>query len=307
MLYLLGLSYGAVALALEALGYPLGKTSVYQAVQAAGEQVAGLRREAVRVPVGQRVVAALGVDLTSVKCRGQWLTVAVSVDAVEGPTLSIDLLDNAETASLLDWVRQVAQTVQAQVLVSDDADGFKSVARDLDLDHQVCISHVRRNTEQRLAELRPFAHKDADGSLAALGLDSQQALADLQRLEDLIRQRQPAQESELADLHLRYIHAPPPSPGGKASVAYRLRMLFLDRWNLWVRLTRYRTWCGPQQQRLDGTNNACERAIGWWIKERYRTMRGYKRRQSVLNVSRLTAWAGNHLSTSAADLALVLA
>jgi hypothetical protein len=23
---------------------------------------------------------------------------------------------------------------------------------------------------------------------------------------------------------------------------------------------------------VDGTNNGCERAIGWWIKERYRTI-----------------------------------
>ncbi|MGD0613145.1 MAG: hypothetical protein ABSB41_16725 [Anaerolineales bacterium] len=44
------------------------------------------------------------------------------------------------------------------------------------------------------------------------------------------------------------------------------------------------------------TNNADERAIGWWVKERYRSMRGYKREQSVLNVSRLIAYYGNHLS-----------
>ena len=40
---------------------------------------------------------------------------------------------------------------------------------------------------------------------------------------------------------------------------------------------------------VDGTNNGCERAIGWWDKERYRTMRGYKRPQSVVNVSLLLA------------------
>ena len=50
-----------------------------------------------------------------------------------------------------------------------------------------------------------------------------------------------------------------------------------DRWNLWFRLTRYRCWKGPKGERIDGTNNACERAIGWWIKEWYRSMRGYSR------------------------------
>ena len=37
-----------------------------------------------------------------------------------------------------------------------------------------------------------------------------------------------------------------------------------------------------------------ERAIGWWIKERYRTMRTYKRLQSVRNVTNLiTCLAAN--------------
>ena len=45
LLYVLGLSHGAVSLALEALGHPLGKTAVYEAVQAAGEKVSGLRRQ----------------------------------------------------------------------------------------------------------------------------------------------------------------------------------------------------------------------------------------------------------------------
>jgi len=43
---------------------------------------------------------------------------------------------------------------------------------------------------------------------------------------------------------------------------------------------------------LGGTNNACERLIGWWIKERYRTMRGYKREEPLRNVASLTAHIG---------------
>jgi hypothetical protein len=50
-----------------------------------------------------------------------------------------------------------------------------------------------------------------------------------------------------------------------------------------------------------------ERAIGWWLKERYRSMRGYKRPQSAVNVSRLLAWCGNHLGRGGADLAALLA
>jgi len=56
-----------------------------------------------------------------------------------------------------------------------------------------------------------------------------------------------------------------------------------------------------------GTNNGCERAIGWWVKERSRTMRGYKRLQSAVNVSRLLAWCGNYLDRGGADLASLIA
>ena len=47
MLYLLGLSYGAVSLALEGLGISLCKSRVYDAVQEAAKLVPGLKREQV--------------------------------------------------------------------------------------------------------------------------------------------------------------------------------------------------------------------------------------------------------------------
>ena len=124
----------------------------------------------------------------------------------------------------------------------------------------------------------------------------QQALLDLQRLKELIHLRQPEARSELESMYQRYQEAKPSPRGNPASIAYRLRNLFLDRWNLWPRLTFYRTWKDAAgHQILDGTNNATERSIGWWIKERYRTMRGYKHEQSALNVSRLIAYSGSHL------------
>ena len=44
MLYVLGLSYGAVAIVLEALGIGVGKTSVYRAVQAVADKVPGMQQ-----------------------------------------------------------------------------------------------------------------------------------------------------------------------------------------------------------------------------------------------------------------------
>ncbi len=113
----------------------------------------------------------------------------------------------------------------------------------------------------------------------------------------MVKSRRKEQASELETLHRRYLEAAPPREGERQSLAYRLRLLFLDRWNLWHRLTRYRSWKGPQGETLDGTNNASERAIGWWIKERYRTMRGYKVPENAVQVSRLLAWCGNFLTS----------
>jgi hypothetical protein len=312
LLYVLGLSYGAVALVLEALGHPLCKTAVYKAVQAAGEKVPGLRRNAVSLPTGKGRVVALGADLTSVKCQGEWLSVGVSVDAQQGIALTVDIVESAEAETLKGWVQEVAAAVGAEVLVSDDADGFKKAADDGGLEHQVCKAHVRRNTEEWVERMKPELVKDGDGSLKAIGVQPEQAAADCDELLRLVRERPADAQSEglLEAIHRRYIGAAAPNRLGevpeKMSLAYRMRLFSLDRWNLWPRLTLYRTWQGEDGERLDGTNNATERAIGWWVKERYRTMRGYKRQQSVLNVSRLIAWAGSQLNTGGADLAVVV-
>jgi transposase-like protein len=303
MLYLLGLSYGAVSLVLDSLGAPLSKTEVYQTVQAVAARVPGLKREEVFQGVKTN---ALGGDLTSVKCAGQWLHLGLTVDSLSGLALTIDAVAAEDAQTLKDWIEPIAASVGAHVLVTDDADGFKTTADELGLLHQVCKSHVKRNTEALIEDLRPLVAKDSDGSLQALGVEPAQAVADVERLGELIKSRQPGQGQELEQMHRRYLSAAPPKKGAVASLAYRLRLLFLDRWNLWSRLTRYRKWRGANQEQLDGTNNACERAIGWWIKERYRSMRGYKVPANALRVSRLLAWCGNFLNRGGANLASLL-
>ena len=201
----------------------------------------------------------------------------------------------------------IAEAVGAEILVTDDADALKRGADNLGREHQVCKGHVKRNTESLIENLEAAVATDGDGSLAAIGVTPEQAQADLKQLGELIITRKPEDVDKLETMHYRYLAASPPGAGEKATTAYRLRLLFLDRWNLWPRLTKYRTWQGPEGETVDGTNNGSERAIGWWIKERYRTMRGYKRRKSAVNVSRLLAWCGNYLDRGRADLSLLLA
>jgi transposase-like protein len=303
-LYLLGLSYGAVELMLAALGIWMSKATAYRSVQATAERVPGMKRE--QFLSGYRT-RAMGADVTSVKCQGQWLPIGITVDALNGLVLTLDALSGEDAQTLKDWLKPIADAVDAQVLVTDDADAFKTAADQSGVEQQVCKSHVVRNTEALIETLRQQIQAGHDRSLEELNVSPAQALADLQRLDELIHSRHPEQQAELESLYLRFAHAPSPQSGQTATLAYRLRNLFLDRWNLWSRLTFYRTWKNAKgDEILDGTNNACERAIGWWIKERYRSMRGYKRQQSALNVSRLIAYCGNHLAEGL-DLAKLVA
>ena len=77
----------------------------------------------------------------------------------------------------------------------------------------------------------------------------------------------------------------------KASPWYRLRLLTLDLAEDWSRLTLTERYRAPDGQRLvPATNNVSERGIGLNIKERYRTMRGYKSTTSLRCIPALTAY-----------------
>lgn len=91
-------------------------------------------------------------------------------------------------------------------------------------------------------------------------------------------------------MHLRYAHAPPPRKGERASIWYRMRNHVLHLWNNWQRIICYRTSHYGEGLEVDATNNCTERTIGWAVKERYRMMRGYKRKQAIHNVTALTGW-----------------
>jgi len=255
MLYLLGLSYGAVSLLLEALGVDWCKSRVYDAVQAAAQRVPGLHQRQVFADLR---TPALGADVTSVKCNGRWLPLGITVDDTTGLVLTIDELSSEDAQALEQWMTPIAAQVGAELLVSDDADGFKTVAEDLGLAHQVCKSHVKRNTDELIADLRTVIAHGTDTSLASLGGTPQQALTDLEQLSQLIQTRRPEDVTKLETLHDRYVGAVPPSKGQSASLAYRLYLLFLDRWNLWPSLTRYRTWRGVTGRWLD--SQGCRRA-----------------------------------------------
>lgn len=288
LLYLLGLSYGGVEDFLVSLGFPVGKSTVYRDVQAAGEKALKLRQAWLQERVGK--VRVVGGDPTRVRCGGQDVVVGVAVDGQHGLILDIVLLENEQTETLKAWLLPMLELVGAEVLTSDDADAFKEVADEAGVHHQICRQHVTTNTLAFIAEAAEQLLEAPPPAPEGLDLSPEQLLADLELLEWIILGHPGHGARLLEEMHLRYAHAPPPKKGEQATIWYRARNRFLDLWNNWHRLTCYLALQQEGELEIDDTNNATERAIGWAVKERYRTMRGYKREESILNVTGLTGW-----------------
>ncbi len=283
LLYVLGLSYGAVSDFLSALGQKICKTTAYNNTQDAGKQARKRQRETVKQG-GKRPV--IGADGTYVKVKGERIGIEVVVDDESGELLGLDIIVSENSAEVLEIVREVMEDVDAEVIVSDNHGAYNAVANELGLDHQICRSHAKRNMDALAKSIREQLKKnetlpkDVDSS-------PQRLEQDLEDLQKLIRERPADGSEQLEKLYHRYKAAPMPKKGQRHTVWYRSRMLVTRTWNRWPCLT-----LDQRRDDLDGTNNTSERLIGWWIKERYRTMRGYKRSKSIKHVVTLTARMG---------------
>ncbi len=288
LLYVLGLSYGAVSDFLGAIGVFIGKTSVYRNVQQAGLQ--SRHRQQHEGESGQQR-AVIGSDGTYIKIKGVKVGIQVVVDDTSQDLLGLELIASENSPEAVAMIRTIAGKVGAKVMVSDDLGSYQEVADDLGLDHQICRKHVKDNVDKlddalfkQLSKQEPLPD-GVDASPEILAMD-------LALVQWLVRARPDTAPDHLEQLYHRYKAAPKPPPKHKHSVWYRMRMLVTRLWNRWNRIT-----LDQSRDDLDGTNNSCERVIGWWIKERYRMMRGYKREESVRNMVTLTARMGARSGT----------
>lgn len=287
LLYVLGLSYGGVVDVLGAFGWQASRSTIYRDVQAAGEAVA--RRQ--RAPRRVQVVSA---DATYLVCKGNEVTVAVALDALAGEVIEIEVVDGESADALRPFLQRLHEEYGMEVLVSDDQDSYKVLADELGLEHSICRAHVNRNVARITAELAQQVEASGASPPAGVTRTQEEFLADLEYCQWLIALRPPDGERQLLQLYRHYQAAPSPPKGQKASVWYRFRLALLRWANNWRRLTFDQIWNRAHDQPLDGTNNVAERAIGGWIKERYRSMRTYKRLASVSNLARLIPYLAAH-------------
>lgn len=200
LLYVLGLSYGAVADFLEALGIWICKTTVYNNVQEAGV-VSRQRQSASVANEGKRAV--IGSDGTYVKVKGEKVGIQVVVDDQNGDLLGLDIVVSENKDDVRQIVERVAKQVEAEVLVSDDLDVYKDVADDVGLDHQICRGHVKRNVDGHAESMNEqlSKHEPLPEGVKSSPECLEQDLADIQ---NLVRERPANGVKELEEMYHRY-------------------------------------------------------------------------------------------------------
>ena len=111
-LYMLGLSYGAVSAALDALGVYMSKSSVHGSVREARANMPEFER---RVLLSGIRTPTSGTDVTSVKCNGRWLPLALTTDGAGRMRLVFDELSGEDAELLRAWLEPHTRSIDASV------------------------------------------------------------------------------------------------------------------------------------------------------------------------------------------------
>jgi transposase-like protein len=246
---------------MKALGLAISKVGVWNNVQAAG-MLAMAKHQGSK----KKQLAVLGVDETQFKVKGRGIELAFITDPATGMVVGMELLASREGEELAKLLCEYARRHGAEVVVTDDLASYKPAAESAGVEHQVCLTHVRKAVTNRLKKISGFeVEKEA--------------------IRAAIRELTPQAKKDLKRIHLAFVRASPPKKGEQQSPAYMLRMLSLELLENWQRLTCYQR----QHKGLDklgrpirrdysvpSTNNATENAIGRAGKIRYRRTRGFK-------------------------------
>lgn len=157
------------------------------------------------------------MDFTHIKCKGEDRIMAVATAILTGEPLDFEIVQSESALHAEQWIRDIARVVSAEILVTDDADGLKTVPDDLDLQHQICRAHVNRNVHDLLGALGGKALEHLGPvplELQATDITVDQFLEDLQTVEGVITGLPTDGQTRLGQLPARYQYAPPPRRKG---------------------------------------------------------------------------------------------
>lgn len=246
LLWTLGLSEWGTSHVLQALEAGIHRSSVHRDRLRAGALLQRRKKVAGRAEV-------LGADETVVKVRGKATFLGVVVDGQSGETIGVDILVERDSVGFLDWLRFYTDELGVEVLVTDDLLTYKPVSEELGLDHQVCLTHVRKWVAKRLRRIEGWEPEKAS-------------------VKDVLRELPPDGGEQLLELERRVRASP------------ELRRLMVDLVQRWPSLV-----CYKRREGVPSTNNRTEQAIGK-SKVRFKTVRGFKSMAGMLAGVALTQW-----------------
>jgi len=251
--WVLGLSYRGIAAVFSLFGVGIARMSAWRDVQ---EEAGHLKR-------GQmwKSVRVLGVDGAYVRAWGGVRPVLVAVDLGEGKPVAIGYVDEYNPQAVKRWLAPLVKQLGVSVLVTDDLVHFKTVAKKLDLEHQICQFHVRRWVGRTLHELRETVPKEW--------------LWVLDEIRQLLDELPPEGSRRLFELW-KQIPERRIGQKGPRSPLEQLRNLLIRMSEHWP---NYRVF--DYQKDVPWTNNGTEQVIGR-MKMRSRTVRGYKTQFGML-------------------------
>jgi transposase-like protein len=255
IMWALGMSYRSASGLLAVFDVQLRHMSIWRDVQTQAEQVRRSKQWG--------KVRVLGVDGLYVRGWGDTQPVLVAVDMGTGQPIALGYLDEKDPQAVRKFLEPLVQRLGVSVIVTDDLASYKVVARELDLEQQVCQFHLRRWVGKALRDLRVSLpeewHQTIDEvKLLVRGLPAEGERRLLQLYRQIPVNRAGRRDEPMTSLE-------------------QFRQLLSRLAEDWA---KYRVF--DWQPQVPWTNNLTEQAIGR-MKMRARTVRGYKSEAGMLN------------------------
>ena len=96
----------------------------------------------------------MGADETIVKVGSQAKLVSFVADAEIGRLLGIDMLVERGSDGFADWLKGYVERLGVKAVATDDLSTCKPVVDELGLEHQICVTHARKNAARRLRKVK---------------------------------------------------------------------------------------------------------------------------------------------------------
>jgi len=251
--WVLGLSYRGIAAVFTIFGVEIARMSAWRDVQ---EEAGQLKRDRKWKPV-----RVLGLDGAYVRAWGGIRPVLVAVDLGTGKPVALGYVDEYNPQAVRRWLEPLVKRLGVSVIVTDDLVHYKTVAKKLDLEHQICQFHVRRWVGRTLRVLQETVPKEW--------------LWVLDEIKLLLAELPPEGGRRLFELW-KQIPERRVGQKGPRSPLEQLRYLLIRMSQSW---SNYRVF--DYQKDVPWTNNGTEQVIGR-MKMRSKTVRGYKSKSGML-------------------------